>query len=164
MHFYIKKYSDAFFRRPLPAVDFDARHSSGYVSGPNHHPSDREKTIMKQYLLALYQPDTGGGIPPRDVLDKIMQDVQDIREDMKASGVWVYSGGLDSPSTATVLRLRGRDVLTTDGPFVESKEYIGGLTIIHARDLDAALVWARKLVRATGLPIEVRPFLEQNAR
>ena len=119
---------------------------------------------MTQYLLALYQPDAGGGIPPRDVLDKIMQDVQDIREDMKASGVWVYSGGLDSPSTATVLRLRGRDVLTTDGPFVESKEYIGGLTIIHARDLDAALVWARKLVRATGLPIEVRPFLEQNTR
>ena len=118
---------------------------------------------MKKYLLAVYQPDADGGVPPRDVLDKIMQNVRDIREDMKASGVWVYSGGLDSPSTATVLRLRGRDVLTTDGPFVESKEHIGGLTIVQVPDLDAALIWARKLVKATGLPIEVRPFLEQSA-
>jgi hypothetical protein len=118
---------------------------------------------VKKYLLALYQPDVGGEAPSRDVLDKIMQDVQDIREDMKTSGVWVYSGGLDSPSTASVLRMRGRDVLTTDGPFAESKEYIAGLTIVHVPDLNAALEWARKLVQATGLTIEVRPFLEQSA-
>ena len=118
---------------------------------------------MKKYLLGVYQLDAEGGMPPRDVLDKIMQDVRDIREDMKASGAWIYSGGLDSPSTTTVLRLRGHDVLATDGPFVESKEYIGGLTIVQVPDLDAALIWARKLVKATGLPIEVRPFLEQSA-
>lgn len=117
---------------------------------------------MKKYLLAVYQPLAGADVPPRDVLDKIMQDVRRIREDMKASGVWVYSGGLDSPSSSTVLQLRGRDILTTDGPFVESKEHIGGITIVHVPDLDEALAWARKLVQATGLPIEVRPFLEQN--
>jgi hypothetical protein len=118
---------------------------------------------VKKYLLAVYQPDADGDVPTRDVLDKIMQDVRDIREEMKAAGVWIHSGGLDSPSTATVVQLRGRNVLTTDGPFVESKEYIGGFSIIQAPDLDAALIWARKLVQATGLPIEVRPFLEQSA-
>ncbi|GFZ96681.1 YciI family protein [Dyella caseinilytica] len=118
---------------------------------------------MNKYLLAVYQPNTDGDVPPREVLDKIMQDVRDIREDMKAAGVWVYSGGLDSPSTATVLQRRDRDVLTTDGPFVETKEHIGGLSIIQVPDRDAALAWARKLVQATGLPIEVRSFLEQSA-
>ena len=115
---------------------------------------------MKKYLLAVYQPGAGE-VPPRDVLDKIMQDVRDIREDMKASGAWVFSGGLNSPNTAVVLRPSGRNVLTMDGPFAESKEYLGGLTIIQVPDLNVALEWGRKLVKATGLPIEVRPFVEQ---
>ena len=118
---------------------------------------------MKKYLLAIYQPGADGEMPPRDELDKIMQDVRNIREDMKASGAWIFSGGLDSPSTATVLRPHGRDAHTIDGPFAESKEYIAGLTIVQVPDLDVALEWARKLIKATGLPIEVRPFLEQNA-
>ena len=71
---------------------------------------------MKKYLLAVYRPDADDGVPPRDVLDKIMQDVRDIREDMKVSRVWIYSGGQDSPSTAlrydcaaaTCSRLMGR--------------------------------------------------------
>ena len=77
---------------------------------------------------------------------------------MKAAGAWVFSGGLHAPSTATVVRVRDGEVLMTDGPFAEGKEYIGGLTIIEAPDLDAALAWARKAARATTLPIEVRPF------
>lgn len=116
---------------------------------------------MKKYLLAIYQPDADGNVPSREVLDKIMQDVEAIREDMKATGVWVFSGGLHSQSATTVLQLHGRDVLTTDGPFVESKEQIGGVTIIQVSGQDAAREWARKLVQATGLPIEVRPFLEK---
>lgn len=118
---------------------------------------------MKKYLLAIYQPGADGDIPPRDVLDRIMRDVRNIREDMKATGAWVFSGGLDSPSTATVLRPHDRDAHTIDGPFAESKEHIGGLTIVQVPDLDVALEWARKLVKVTGLPIEVRPFLEESA-
>ncbi|MFC3650801.1 YciI family protein [Dyella humi] len=118
---------------------------------------------MKKYLLAIYQPGADGDIPPRNVLDRIMQDVRSIREDMKTSGTWVFSGGLDSPSAATVLRPHGRDTHTMDGPFAESKEHIGGLTIVQVPNFDVALEWARKLVKATGLPIEVRPFLEESA-
>jgi hypothetical protein len=68
--------------------------------------------------------------------------------------------GLTPPTSATVLRHQAGDVVTTDGPFIESKEQIGGITILKADDLDAALDWARKLARATTTPVEVRPFFE----
>ncbi len=111
---------------------------------------------MPQYLLSVYQPD--GDPPPPEVLGKVMRDVHAVQDAMKAAGVWVFAGGLHPPSTATVLRLQGGDVLTTDGPYVEGKEHLGGFTIIQAPDLDAALDWGRKAARATTLPIEVRPF------
>ncbi|MDQ4027658.1 MAG: YciI family protein [Actinomycetota bacterium] len=111
---------------------------------------------MKQYLLSVYQPD--GDPPPPDVLEPIMRDLDALNEEMKAVGAWVFSGGLHPPSTATVVRHVHGDVLTTDGPYAESKEHLGGFTIIKAPHLDAALEWARKLARATTLPIEVRPF------
>ena len=114
---------------------------------------------MKQYLLSIYQPE---GTPPSpEVLTKIMQDVGAVREEMKAAGAWVFSGGLNSPDTATVLRLDGGEVLMTDGPFAEGKEYLGGFTIIRAPDLDAALDWGRRLARVLPLPIEVRPFVDE---
>ena len=111
---------------------------------------------MKQYLLSIQQPD--GPPPPSVDLDKVTRDVAALDEEMKAAGAWVFAGGLHSPSTATVVRLQGGDVLTTDGPYTEGKEHVGGLCIIKAPDLDSALEWARKLARATTLPIEVRPF------
>lgn len=112
---------------------------------------------MKQYLLTVYQPE--GDPPAPDVLEPIMQDINAVKEEMKAAGAWVFDGGLHPASTATVVRLQGDDVLTTDGPYVEGKEHIGGLSIVRAPDLDAALEWARKLARAVALlPIEVRPF------
>jgi hypothetical protein len=91
-------------------------------------------------------------------LQRIMRDVVTLRDEMKAAGAWVFSGGLHDASTATVLRLKGNDVLTTDGPYVEGKEHLGGFTIIKAPDLDAALAWARKTAQVVPLPIEVRPF------
>jgi hypothetical protein len=111
---------------------------------------------MKRYLLSIYQPD-GGAAPPA-VLDKIMQDVNALLQEMKNSGAWVFDGGLHSPSTATVLRVRDGEMLITDGPYTEGKEHIGGFTVIRAPDLDAALEWGRKMARAITLPIEVRPF------
>jgi hypothetical protein len=119
-------------------------------------PDVKEEHQMKQYLLSVIQPD--GDPPSPEVLDKIMRDVDALNQEMKAAGAWVFAGGLHPPSTATVVRLRNGDVLTTDGPFAEGKEHVGGFSIIKAPDLDAALEWGRKLTWATTLPTEVRPF------
>jgi hypothetical protein len=116
---------------------------------------------MKNYLLSVYQPE--GTPPPPDVLEKIMHELGTLREEMKAADAWVFSGGLNAPSTATVLRLDRGDVLMTDGPFAEGKEYLGGFTIVRAPDLDSALEWGRRLARVVTLPIEVRPFVDDAA-
>jgi len=111
---------------------------------------------MTQYLLSVYQPD---GPPPESVdLAAVMRDVDALNEEMKAAGAWVFGAGLHPASTATVVRIQSGDLLTTDGPYTEGKEHLGGFTIVSAPDLDAALEWGRKLARATTLPIEVRPF------
>ena len=115
---------------------------------------------MKHYLLSVCYP--ADGTPPApEALKKIMRDVTALREEMKAAGVWVFSGGLQPPGSATVLRHNNGKVLVTDGPFIEAKEQIGGITIVRVPNLDAALVWARKTALATTTPIEVRPFAEQ---
>ena len=111
---------------------------------------------MRQYLLSVYQPD--GPIPGPEVLGPIMDDLSALDAEMRSTGTWVFSGGLFPPSTATVVRAKGDEVLTTDGPYVEAKEHVGGFTVIQAPDLDAALEWASKQARAIRvLPIEVRP-------
>ena len=118
---------------------------------------------MTQYLLSMYQPDCV--TPPAAALTKVMQDLKALIEDAKSAGVWVFNGGLHSASSATVVRVQRGDLLTTDGPFVEGKEHIGGFLIVKAQDLDAALEWARRLASALvlpgqpdGLAVEVRPF------
>jgi hypothetical protein len=115
---------------------------------------------MRDYLLGVYQPTADP--PPPAVLDRIRGDLDAVNRDIEAAGAWVFAGGLHPPSTATVVRPRGDDVLVTDGPFAEGKEHLGGLTIVRAADLDAALAWARRLAKASTLPIEVRPFLERS--
>jgi hypothetical protein len=114
---------------------------------------------MKQYLLSVCYP-AGGQPPPPDELARIMSDVTSIQKDMQAQGVWVFSGGLTDSHSATVLRTQDGEVVMTDGPFIESREQIGGVTILKSPDLDGALAWARKLTRAIGVPIEVRAFFD----
>jgi hypothetical protein len=111
---------------------------------------------MPQYLLSIYQPD--GAPPAPEVLGAIMRAVGAVRDEMKAAGAWVFTAGLHPASSSTVVRFKDGKALTTDGPFVEGKEHVGGFTIIQAADLDAALEWSGKLSRATTLPIEVRPL------
>ena len=111
---------------------------------------------MKQYLLSIYQPD--GDPPAAGVLADIMRDVRAVDQELRSAGAWVFSGGLHAPGTATVVRPGQEEVPMTDGPYVEGKEHIGGLTIIKAANLDEAIEWGQKLARATTLPIEVRPF------
>jgi len=114
---------------------------------------------MKRYLLSLYQPE--GDAPP-EVLEPVMRDLAALNQELRDAGAWVFAGGLHPPSTATVLRATDGEVLMTDGPFAEAKEQIGGFTIIEAPDLDAALEWGRKLALATTLPVEVRPFQDED--
>ncbi len=114
---------------------------------------------MKQYLLSVCYP-AGSNQPLPAELQRIMQDVGALQKEMQSAGIWVFGGGLHAPDTATVVRQEGGRVVTTDGPFIESKEQIGGITILKAPDLDAALAWGGKMAKAIGVPIEVRPFME----
>jgi len=113
---------------------------------------------MNQYLLSIYQPD--GDPPAPAVLERVMRELDVFHQELKAAGAWVFVAGLQPPSAATVVRVQAGDLLTTDGPFAEGKEHIGGFMVIRATDLDSALEWAGKLSRATTLPIEVRPLSE----
>jgi hypothetical protein len=114
---------------------------------------------MTLYMLTIYQPD--GGPPPPEIMEPVIRDLHALNQEIKAAGSWVFSRGLHDASTATVVRLRDREVVTTDGPYVEGKEHIGGFWIVDAPDLDVALGWAGKAARATTLPIEVRPFQDR---
>ena len=89
---------------------------------------------------------------------KFGQDHYDLSDKLRASGELIVSEGLPGPETGKGVSIRDGQVVVTDGPFAEAKEYLGGLTILDAPDLDAALEWGRKAARAVGLPIEVRPF------
>jgi hypothetical protein len=112
---------------------------------------------MTQYLLSIYQPE--GEPPPPEDLEPVMKNLDALNQEMREAGVWVFAAALLAPSSATVLRAEGNDVLTTDGPYVEGKEYLGGFTIIEASDLDVALGWAGRLAKVLSpLTIEVRPI------
>jgi hypothetical protein len=111
---------------------------------------------MKRYLLTIYQPD--GDPPAPEIMEKVMREIDVLIQDAKAAGAWLFNAGLHAPSTATVVRLQEGEVLMTDGPYTEGKEHVGGILIIKAPDLDAALEWGRRAARAITLPIEVRPF------
>jgi hypothetical protein len=115
-----------------------------------------------KYLLTMYQPD--GGPPPDLDLAPVMREIGKINEELRAAGAWVFAAGLTDASSATVVHSKrgSDDALITDGPYIEGKEHMGGLDILDAADLDEAIGWARKLTRATGLPIEVRPFQDEH--
>ena len=113
---------------------------------------------MKQYLLSIYQPH--GDPPPPEVLEPIMRDVDAVDAELRAAGAWVFNGALGPPNSSTVVRIKDGEPLLTDGPFAEGKEHIGGVMVIQAPDLDAALGWARKAAVACRLPVEVRPMAD----
>jgi hypothetical protein len=114
---------------------------------------------MPQYVLNMVQP--VGEVPPPEVLEPVMRELAALNDEMKAAGAWVFAAALHQPGSSTVVRAQGDDVLVTDGPYAEGKEFIGGFTMIQADDLDGALHWAGRLARVLGgLPVEVRPVVE----
>jgi len=114
---------------------------------------------MAKYLLSVHSVEGEAGAPITDEeMQQFMEEVHVLEDEMKSAGSWVFGGALHGPDTATVVRVSHDEVLTTDGPFVEAREHLGGFYIIEAEDLDAALAWASKVTACVRKPIEVRPF------
>lgn len=118
---------------------------------------------MTQYLLAVHTADGGPREPMTDEeMRNGFEQVGALEQEMKSAGALVFSGRLTDPGLATVVRSKGGKVLTTDGPYAEAKEAIGGFYVVEAETHDAALRWASKTSAAIGMPIEVRPFWNQD--
>jgi hypothetical protein len=119
---------------------------------------------MTQYLLSVHSVEGQAQEPMTpEQMQQSMEQVFALQDEMKAAGAWVFGGRLTEPAAATVVRVSGGEAMTTDGPFVESKEHIGGFYIVEAGNLDEALSWARKTSTIIGAPIEVRPFWDEPA-
>lgn len=114
---------------------------------------------MAKYLLSLHSVagEVGGPMTDED-MQQYMKQINALEDEMRSTGTFVFGGALHQPDTATVVSVSGGAVLTTDGPFAESKEHLGGFYIIEAEDLDGALRWASKVTEIVKKPIEVRPF------
>jgi hypothetical protein len=114
---------------------------------------------MTQYLLSVWHDDeTVYSAPDPEFMEKAFHQVDAFNAEVVAAGAWVFGGGLQPASSATVIRVAEGGVSMTDGPYAESKEQMGGFWVIEAPDLDAALEWARKGAAACMGPVEVRPF------
>ncbi|PYU39903.1 MAG: hypothetical protein DMG54_25445 [Acidobacteria bacterium] len=112
---------------------------------------------MAQYLVAIHHPDD---FDPSLVTESTVRDIDVLNEEMEAAGVRMFAGGLAGASNAKSLRAQPNGkVLVTDGPYLETKEHVGGFWILKAANLDEALAWGRKAVLACRAPVEVRPFL-----
>ena len=119
-----------------------------------------EVTDMNQYLLSVHMVE-GEAPPPEDEMQAAFKAVDELNAEMQAKGAWVFAGGLHPADTATVVREKGGEILTTDGPFPEAKEQLGGFWVINAADLDEALAWASKATVACKGAVEVRPFQDE---
>jgi hypothetical protein len=112
---------------------------------------------MTQYLLSVHGPDEQYDTPLED-MQASFEAVDAFNQKIVASGQWVFGGGLERPTTATVVdNTEGKNIVT-DGPYLEGKEFIGGFWVLEAPDLDAALALAAEASQACQGPVEVRPF------
>jgi len=117
---------------------------------------------MKQYLLSVHMVE-GVEEPAPEIIQQMYADVDEFNGRLQAEGAWVFAGGLHPANVATVVRMQDGELLTTDGPFAETKEHLGGFWVITAPDLDAALKWAAGATKACRAPVEVRPFQDEVA-
>jgi hypothetical protein len=121
---------------------------------------DLKEIDMPQYLVAVYdQPDTRSR--PAEEMAPIYADVNAVNQKAIEDGIFVFAGGLHDQSASTTVDPRGGTPQITDGPYLETKEYIGGFWVIQVPDLDAALNWAREAASACRQPLEVRPLMEE---
>jgi hypothetical protein len=112
---------------------------------------------MSQYLLSVHYVE-GQEVPDADTMQKMFEDVEALNDQIREAGAWVFAGGLQQPHVATVVREQDGEVITTDGPFAEAKEHLGGFWVIDVPDQGSAMDWAKRATRACRGPVEVRPF------
>lgn len=111
---------------------------------------------MTQYLVTIHHPDD---YDPSTEGEEMSRDIDLLNEEMIAAGIRVFVGGLHPTSSARSLRAQpDGEVLVTEGPYLETREHVGGLWVLEADDLDEALAWGRKAAIACRAPVEVRPF------
>jgi len=110
---------------------------------------------MAQYLVAIHHPDNHDASREDEAMH---HDIDVLNEEMIAAGVRIFVGGLRAASSAKSVRQSGGKLLVTDGPYLETKEHIGGFWVLEAADMDEALEWGRKAAVACRAPVEVRPF------
>lgn len=113
---------------------------------------------MSQYLLSVHGSEEDYATIDPAATQTMYADVEAFNEQVRQAGAWVYANGLMPAETATVVRVTNGETVLTDGPYLETKEHIGGFWIIDVADLDAALEWAAKGSIACQGPVEVRPF------
>jgi hypothetical protein len=106
-----------------------------------------------QFLISVIDDKTGSATPDE------MAAIHEFNARLQAEGHWVFAGGLTAPGSATVIDNRGEEALFTDGPFLESKEYLAGFWIMEAPDLDVGLKLATEGSKACNRKVEVRPLL-----
>jgi hypothetical protein len=117
---------------------------------------------MPQFLVAIQHPDN---YDPSLEGEAMVRDIGALNEEMEAAGARFFAGGLQSARHAKSLRKQpDGQVMITDGPYLETKEYIGGFWILEAADMEEALTWGRKAVVACRVPVEVREFIRSNKR
>lgn len=117
---------------------------------------------MAQYMLSVFHKpgvhDAGEVYADEAAAEAAVAAVDRFNVNLESSGAWIFAGGLTPPESATVVDGTGSEVVTTDGPYAESKEYLGGFWIIEAEDLDGALGFAAEGSQACGQRVEVRPL------
>jgi hypothetical protein len=115
-----------------------------------------EETAMTQYLVAIHHPDD---FVPFSEDEATHRDIDALNQQMNAAGVVIFVGGLQPPISAKSLRVKpDGKVLVTDGPYIETKEHIGGFWVLEVASVDEALEWGRRAAIACRAPVEVRPF------
>ncbi len=114
---------------------------------------------MTQYLLSVHMVE-GEPTPSAEEMEKAYKDTDVFNDELKAEGAWVFAGGLHPADTATVVRVKDGDVVTTDGPFAETKEQLGGFYMIEAKDLNDAIQVAARIPGARYGSVEVRPIMD----
>ena len=117
---------------------------------------------MTRYLVAVVGEPDYDTMPPAE-LQQIMHDVGEVVAEMQSADIFVFGGGLHGPEATTVVDASRGTPIVTDGPYAETKEHMGGFSIIDVADLDAALSWAAKMSAACRCPQEVRPFQDDPA-
>jgi hypothetical protein len=119
-----------------------------------------EGVVMAQYLLAVHSSAADYARPIEEMMPAF-EATERFNQEARAAGVWVFANGLKSGDLATVVDGTGATPVTTDGPYLETKEWLGGFWVLELPDLDAALSWATRASAACGAKVEVRPFQEE---